>query len=113
MLVTFSSKAGADILMLGPHAKDLLKIIGKIDDKDLLSRGVLMPLQLGPAIANIEQAIDTEPRQSHDENEETDQPTNPLALPVGLRQRSYPLLDLLRRAQEQQVPVLWEAGSGW
>lgn len=113
MLVTFSSKAGADVLMLGQHAKELLKIIGKSDDKDLLTRGVLMPEQLESAIANLERAIDAEPRQSHDEDEETDQPINPLALPVGLRQRSYPLLDLIKKAQAQQVPVLWEAGSGW
>lgn len=113
MLVTFSSKAGADILMLAPHAKGLLKIIGKIDDKDLLTRGVLMPEQLQAAIHNIEQAIAAEPRQSQDEEDESDQARNPLSLPVGLKQRSYPLLDLLKRAEQQQVPVIWEAGSGW
>lgn len=113
MLVTFSSKAGADILMLAQHAKGLLKIIGKVDDKDLLTRGVLMPEQLQAAIANIEQAIATEPKQSQEEDEDLDQPRNPLSLPVGLKQRSYPLLDLLKRASEQQVPVMWEAGSGW
>jgi len=57
MLVTFSSKAGADILMLAQHAKPILTIIGRADDKDLLTRGVFMPEQLEAAILNLEQAI--------------------------------------------------------
>lgn len=113
MLVTFTSKAGADILMLAQHAKTILKIIGKIDDKDLLTRGVLMPEQLPSAIANVEQAIAAEPKQAEENEEDVDQPRNPLALHVGLKQRSYPLLELMRRAEQQQVPVMWEAGSGW
>jgi hypothetical protein len=32
---------------------------------------------------------------------------------VSLRQRAFPLLDLMRRAQMSGHPVLWEAGSGW
>lgn len=113
MLVTFSSKAGADILMLAQHAKPLLTIIGKTDDKDLLTRGVLMPEQLEEAIMLLEQAIAAEPRQTHEDEQDSDLPKVALTMPVGLRQRSFPLLDLLKRAQSQQVLVMWEAGSGW
>ena len=115
MLVTFSSKAGADILMLAQHAKPLLTIIGKADDKDLLTRGVFMPEQLEAAIITLEQAIAAEPKQHQekDEDEDSDLPKDALALPVGLKQRSFPLLDLLKRARTQQVPVMWEASSGW
>jgi hypothetical protein len=113
MLVTFSSKAGADILMLAQHAKPLLTIIGKNDDKDLLTRGVLMPEQLKEAIMLLEQAIAAEPRQTREDEQDSDLPKDALTMPVGLRQRSFPLLDLLKRAQSQQVLVMWEAGSGW
>lgn len=113
MLVTFSSKAGADILMLAQHAKPLLTIIGKTDDKDLLTRGVFMPEQLEAAILTLEQAIAAEPKQNQEESEDSDLPKDALTLPVGLKQRSFPLLDLLKRARTQQVPVMWEAGSGW
>jgi hypothetical protein len=113
MLVTFSSKAGADILMLAQHAKPLLTIIGKTDDKDLLQRGVFMPEQLEEAIMRLEQAIAAEPRQNLEDDQDSDSPKDALTMPVGLRQRSFPLLDLLKRAQTQQVPVMWEAGSGW
>lgn len=113
MLVTFSSKAGADILMLAQHAKPLLTIIGKTDDKDLLMRGVFMPEQLDEAIMRLEQAIAAEPKQTLEDEQDSDLPKDALIMPVGLRQRSFPLLDLLKRALEQQVPVMWEAGSGW
>jgi hypothetical protein len=113
MLVTFSSKAGADILMLAQHAKPLLTIIGKTDDKDLLTRGVFMPEQLEAAIFNLEHAIAAELNQPQEEDEDSDLPKDALTLPVGLKQRSFPLLDLLKRARAQQVPVMWEAGAGW
>jgi hypothetical protein len=115
MLVTFSSKAGSDILMLAQHAKPLLTIIGKTDDKDLLTRGVFMPEQLDAAIFSLEHAIAAEPNQhpEKDEDEDSDLPKDALALPVGLKQRSFPLLDLLKRARAQRVPVMWEAGAGW
>ena len=113
MLVTFSSKAGADILMLAQHAKPLLTIIGKTDDKDLLTRGVFMPEQLEAAIFNLEQAIAAEPNQPQEENEDNDLPKDAMTLPVGLKQRSFPLLNLLKRARAQLVPVMWEAGAGW
>jgi hypothetical protein len=113
MLVTFSSKAGADILMLAPHAKPLLTLVGKADDKDLLTRGVVMPEQLQDAISRLEHAIAAEPKQGANEDQDADHPKDGLTIPVGLRQRAFPLLDLLKRAKTLNVPVMWQAGSGW
>jgi len=113
MLVTFSSKAGADILMLAPHAKPLLTLIGKADDKDLLVRGVVMPELLQEAISRLENAMAAEPKHDVDEDQDADLPKDARTVPVGLRQRAFPLLDLLKRAKGMNVPVMWEAGSGW
>ena len=111
MLVTFSSKAGADVLMLSQHAKPLLKIIGKLDGPELETRGVWMPEQLGDAITRLEAAIAQEKKPHTDED--PNEPLHPLAQHVSLRQRSFTLLDLFRRAKQKQLPVLWEASSGW
>ncbi len=111
MLVTFSSKAGADVLMLSQHAKPLLKLIGKLNGPELETRGVWMPEQLGEAIALLEAAIAQEKTANTDED--PDEPIHPLAQPVSLRQRSFTLLDLFRRAQQKNLPVLWEASSAW
>ena len=112
MLVTFSSKAGADILMLGEHAKPLLRIAGKIIETPFPARGVFAADQLPDAIARLERASDAEhaPAASPDQDEARDEGDR---ISVSLRQRAFPLLDLMRRAQKSGHPVLWEAGSGW
>ena len=110
MLVTFSSKAGADILMLSQHAKPILQIMGKLDGTDMAVRGVFMPEHMAQTIAQLEQAIAISPTPA---DEDEDAPQDPIARPVGLRQRAFPLLDLLKRAKEKGHPVLWEASSPW
>ena len=110
MLVTFSSKAGADILMLSQHAKPLLQIMGKLDGAELAVRGVFMPEHMDQTIGRLEQAIALAPEPSDDDE---DAPKDPIARQVGLRQRAFPLLDLLRKAKEKNYPVLWETSSPW
>lgn len=112
MLVTFSSKAGADILMMGEHAKPLLRIAGKVIENPFPARGVFAADQLGEAIARLERAIAAEggSAQAPDDEEAQDDSQK---ISVSLRQRAFPLLDLMRRAQQGGHPVLWEAGSGW
>lgn len=112
MLVTFSSKAGASVLMLSQHAEPIMRIVGKIEDKEIPVRGVFTPEQLVDTIATLEQAIalDKPPAQKDDDD---DLPRDALSLPVGLRQRAHPLLELMRQAQKAGKPLLWEAGSAW
>ena len=111
MLVTFSSKAGADILMLSQHAKPILQLMGKLEGTELAVRGVFMPEHMAQTITQLEQAIAIAPTPAEDDDD--DAPRDPITRPVGLRQRAFPLLDLLKRAQEKGHPVLWEASSPW
>jgi len=111
MLVTFSSKAGADILMLGEHAKPILELVGKISETPFPTRGVFTPEQLPQAISRLELAIANESPAKDDDQD--DEPRSALSLPVGLRQRAFPLLDMMRKAEKIQKPVTWETGSGW
>ena len=114
MLVSFSSKAGADILMLGEHAKPLLVLAGKIIETTIPDRGVFTVEQLRQAVERIEQAIAAEsPQNKPIEEDDDDRAQSAIALPVGLRQRAFPLLDLMRKAVQQNHTVAWEAGSGW
>lgn len=111
MLVTFSSKAGASVLMLSQHAQPIMRIAGKITDKEIPVRGVFTPEQLTGAIASLEQAIAIE--KPAVEKDEDDKPHDALSLPVGLRQRAHPLLALMRQAHAAGKPLLWEASSAW
>ncbi len=112
MLVTFSSKAGADILMLSEHAKPILRIAGKIIDDPFPVRGVFSAEQLPEAIDRIERAIAAEPFAKQDDDDD-ELPRDPITASVALRQRAFPLLDLMRRGREAGLPVMWETGSAW
>ena len=112
MLVTFSSKAGADILMLSEHAKPILSIAGKVIDDPFPVRGVFSAEQLPDAIKLIERAIASEPATKQVEDD-GDMPRDSINASVALRQRAFPLLDLMRRAQQTGLPVMWETGSAW
>lgn len=111
MLVTFSSKVDADIIMLGDHAKDVLSLAGKSFGAHLADHGVFTAEQLPDAIHNIETAIASEtPAQEDDPDEPKPHPMNEA---VRLGQRAYPLLQMMRKAQIAGAPVLWEVGTGW
>jgi len=109
MLVTFSSKAGGDVLMLGEHAKPILVLAGKIAEDPFPVRGVFCVDQLPEAIQRLEGGVANETLAEVDE----ETIPSPFLLPVSLRQRAFPLLDLMRKAQKSGKPVLWETGSGW
>ncbi|WP_268903518.1 DUF1840 family protein, partial [Bordetella petrii] len=40
-------------------------------------------------------------------------PVHPIAQTVELRQRAFPLLDMMRRSLAEGADVTWEATKGW
>lgn len=110
MLVTFSSKVEADVLMMDDHAKRILKAAGKDIGSTVPERGVFTAEQLDEAITKIEYAIANEqPRPKVDDDDDEHQSKEF----VLLEQRAYPLLNMMRKAKAAQEPVMWETGSGW
>ena len=112
MLVTFSSKAAADVLMLSEHAKPILRIAGIMVEDPFPVRGVFSTEILPVAIARIEHAMAQETRQPQDDDEDDAKP-HPVDQHVGLRQRAFPLLELLVKANKAGMPVMWETASPW
>lgn len=110
MLVTFSSKVDADVLMMADHAKLVLKAAGKDVGAGIPERGVFTAEQLDDAIANLERAIANE--QPRPQTDDDDDAGNSKEL-VLLEQRAYPLLNMMRKAKAADAPVMWETGSGW
>jgi len=113
MLVTFSSKNAADVLMLSHHAQPLLLAAGKEIGDPFPVRGVFTAEQLPAAIAGIEGAVARASPVPDDDPDDDDLPVPPMARAVGLAQRAYPLLELLRQAQAESDDVMWEAGRGY
>jgi hypothetical protein len=98
MLVTFTTKAYADITMFGDVAVTLLKMMGHSGTVP----GAILAADVPAALSRLTAAIDkthTETSVDDDEEEET---------PVSLTTRALPLVDLLTAAVQQNSDVMWE-----
>ena len=110
MLVSFTSKAVATIVMLPVHAQPLLMAAGKQFDT-LPKQGVFTVEQLPAAIAGIEAAAHQEPPVA--EPDEDEPKPHPMAEHVSIERRAYPLLDMMRRSLAEGQNVMWELTSSW
>ena len=112
MLVTFKSKAAAEVIMYEEHAKALLGLINK-DAK----RGVITAEEAAIVVAKLEAAI--EESKIHPTTEEVkrdvvahhgddgDNHDHEPSQFVSFATRAYPLLEMLRAAQKGGNDVLW------
>jgi hypothetical protein len=98
--------------MLSEHAGPLLRAAGKSFPDKVPERGVFTPDQLAAAIAGIEKAIAQAPQNTEEEDEDKP-PVHPVSRAVGLQQRAFPLLDLMKKSLAKGVPLSWEAASPW
>jgi hypothetical protein len=112
MLVTFKSKAAAEVIMYKEHAKRILDLLHKD-----LSRGVIIAAEAGPAVTALEAEI-AESRQ-HAASEEVkrdvhahhngddDDVAHEGSEEVSFSTRAYPLLEMLRAAHKEGQDVMW------
>jgi hypothetical protein len=112
MLITFKSKAAAEVLMYEEHAKRILDLLHK-DAK----RGVITATETDNAIKLLEgeiteskahfasEAVQRDIVAHHGEDGDDNEHEQPQA--VNFSTRAYPLLEMLRAAREQNKDVMW------
>ena len=100
MLYKFKSKAAGDVIMLGPNGDQVLRIVGK----EPASQGIVEAADLGAAIAALEAAV------AADELAAQTVDATLRAVPrerVSLRQRAWPLVEMMKRAQRAGQAIVW------
>jgi hypothetical protein len=112
MLITFKSKAAAEVTMYKEHAKRLLDVLNKD-----VERGVIMPDETAHAIAVLEAAVAESRAHPISEevmrdidahhNEKGDDNEHEHPEPVKFSARAYPLLEMLHAAHKMQREVMW------
>ncbi|HVE07793.1 MAG TPA: DUF1840 domain-containing protein [Paraburkholderia sp.] len=106
MLITFKCRAAPDVVMLENLAQYLVGIVGK----RLGERGVITHDELPGAISKLEAAIATD-KQERAEHEghfhEHEEGHEHHEIPIGLAQRAYPFLDMMRAAQKENSDIVW------
>lgn len=114
MAYTFKSRAAADIIMLAATGKHIVQILGKTPGEP----GIVTVAQIPGAIATLEAAVreDDARRKALQEqmasgNAEHGAEQAAIANELGavtLRQRTTPLLAMLRDSMAEHKDVIWE-----
>jgi Domain of unknown function (DUF1840) len=95
MIYRFKSAATGDLIMLAPNGDQMLRILGR----EPAPQGIIEVAAMPAAIAALLAAIAREETPPEDEDERLP--------PVGLRQRLWPMIEMLRRAQAADAAVVW------
>ncbi len=105
VIYKFKSKASGDIIMMGPTGDTLLRAIGR----EPAAKGIIDAAAMPAAIAAIDQAVAADEAARAEAEREAAAQGQRLAPRdgVGLRQRLWPMRDMLQRASAAGEPVVW------
>ena len=104
MLYKFKSRSAPDLIMLEPHGRQILQIIGKTPGPT----GIITAAQIPAAMAALQAAVAADEALT-DAQEPTDDEAVERPDTVRLHQRVAPFLEMLRRSVEQEHDVVWGA----
>jgi hypothetical protein len=105
MLYKFKSKTTGDLIMLEPHGRRVLEIIGKTP----AAQGIVQVAQMPAAIAKLEAAMVQEQaeRQQATEAETDDSGEADHDTSLSLSHRAAPFVDLLKRCNQDGSDLVW------
>jgi hypothetical protein len=110
MIYKFKSKATGDVIMLGPNGDHLLRLLGREPGP----KGIFEPADMPALIAALKAAVladetaRAETRQAAADTDAAGVVDEPAAQgKVSLRQRVWPMVDMLARAHAAGQPVVW------
>ena len=105
MIYKFRSKSAGDVIMMGPSGDHVLHIIGK----QAAPKGIIEPAAMPAAIAAIERAIADEEaaRKQAEADAEAEGRKLPPHETVSLRQRAWPLVEMMKRAHAEGKEITW------
>jgi hypothetical protein len=93
MLYKFKCKAAGDVIMLQPHGDQLLRLIGR----EPAAKGIIEPRDMAAALQALQQAAAQSEEASTADGE----------LGVNLKQRLWPMIEMMKRASPAREPIVW------
>jgi Domain of unknown function (DUF1840) len=105
MIYKFKSKAAGDVIMMGPAGDQVLRVIGKAPAPTGIIEAPAMPA----AMAAIEAAIaaDETARAQAEKEAAAEGRQLPPREGVSLRQRAWPLVEMMKRAHAAGKEIVW------
>ncbi|MBW8758851.1 MAG: DUF1840 domain-containing protein [Burkholderiales bacterium] len=99
MIYRFKSRATGDLIMTQPVGERVLGLIGK----DAAPQGIIEVAQMAAAIGALESAVASEsPRAAGDDDDGAGKGDR-----VSLRQRVWPMVEMMKRAMAEKEPITW------
>ena len=105
MIYKFKSKASGDVIMLAASGDAVLRTIGK----EPAAQGIVEPADMPAAMQAIESAVaaDEAARARAEQEARTSGATPAARDGVSLRQRAWPLVEMMKRSHAAGEPVVW------
>jgi hypothetical protein len=106
VIYKFKSKAAGDLIMMGPNGDQMLRLIGK----EPAATGIIEVAAMPAALAALEHAVAAEDAaRKQAELEASDAKTGLSAARdhVSLRQRMWPMVEMLRRSHSEGADIVW------
>jgi hypothetical protein len=105
MLYKFKSKAAGDVIMTSLVGDAILKLAGR----EASTQGIFTASQMPAVIAALEAAVIDDERRRAEAEAEARAEGRTLAPREGitLRQRAWPLVEMLKRSQAEGQDVVW------
>lgn len=105
MIYKFKSKASGDVIMLGPNGDQMLRLLGR----EPAPKGIVEVEHMPAAIAALRAAVreaEAPTQTDADADGDADEPSG-RGSGVSLRQRLWPVIEMLERALAAKEPVVW------
>ncbi len=98
MIYKFKSRATGDLIMTQPVAERVLALIGK----DRTPQGIIEVDQMPAAIGALEAAVAADAPPAAGDDDAGDKADR-----VSLRQRVWPMVEMMKRAMAEKQPITW------
>jgi hypothetical protein len=101
MMYKFKSQATGDLIMTQPVGDRVLSLIGKGPSP----QGIIEVDQMPAAMSALEAAVSAESPKPADDGDDA----TPRGDAVSLRQRVWPMVEMMKRAHAGKQPIVWGA----
>jgi len=102
MLYKFKSKVAGDVIMLAANGDQVLRIIGR----EPSPKGILEVADMPAAMSALEAAVAAD-ESARQQDAGADAKASASRDAVTLRQRAWPLLEMIRRSHAAQADIVW------
>ena len=101
MHYVFKSKADADLIIMEPAGDQLLRIVGR----EPARQGIIEAATIPAAMRAIEAAVAADTARHGGKNDDDEDVRREPR--VGLAQRAWPFLEMMKRSLAEQADIVW------